>query len=194
MHPYEIYKKVSKNLGNFCIQLLREIIYASEFIIEDYNNWNNFSSTSDTSKREYTKWKIYFYRKEFLSNQFFSNFFSKNVTFTYIHMYVHNFQIVEYLDQLFLWNWRIEHIFIALHRPIIFFKMMEIQQFLLLCILWKNVKITLTQKKIRETNSSKFFSNHVTFTKFLPKKCESKFLVMGRTMFEVRCSIVRSQK
>ena len=45
------------------------------------------------------------------------------------------------------------------------------------CTVWKIEKFTVTQKK----NSSNqlfsiFFSKYVTFTKFLSKKCDSKFL------------------
>ena len=40
---------------------------------------------------------------------------------------------------------------------------------------WKNEKFTLTEEKFREINSCKFFNKNVAFTKFLSKKCESKF-------------------
>ena len=41
---------------------------------------------------------------------------------------------------------------------------------------WKNEKFTLTEKIMSSNQlSSNFFSNTVTFTKFLPKKSESKF-------------------
>ena len=39
---------------------------------------------------------------------------------------------------------------------------------------WKN-EFTVTQKKFRQIKSSNFFSKNVTFTKFLSKKCDSKF-------------------
>ena len=41
--------------------------------------------------------------------------------------------------------------------------------------LWKNGKFTVTLEKFRQINSSTFFSKNVTFTKFLSKKCDSKF-------------------
>ena len=42
---------------------------------------------------------------------------------------------------------------------------------------WKNEKFTLTEKKLRQMNYifSSFFSENVTFTKFLSKKSDSKF-------------------
>ena len=42
---------------------------------------------------------------------------------------------------------------------------------------WKSEKFSLTKKKkrkIRQINSSNFFSKNITFTKFLPKMCETK--------------------
>ena len=38
--------------------------------------------------------------------------------------------------------------------------------------MWKNEEFTLTEKIIRQIDSCNFDSKNVTFTKFLPKKCE----------------------
>ena len=43
------------------------------------------------------------------------------------------------------------------------------------CTVWKNERFGLTEKIFRLINSSDLFSKTVAFTKFLPKKCETKF-------------------
>ena len=47
-----------------------------------------------------------------------------------------------------------------------------------LCKVWKNEKFSLTRKIFHQSNSlviSNFFNKNVTFTKFLPIKCEREF-------------------
>ena len=49
------------------------------------------------------------------------------------------------------------------------------KNFNVLCPHWKNEKFTLTEIFFRQINSSDLFSICIAFTKFLPKKHESKF-------------------